>query len=217
MDAKAKAIEKALKGEDYSGYCVCGLFEYVRPVKISGKIRYIIYLGNILKDQDIARQKISAVVGKTGVSKDSLLKELLSAEPFSSQQEYLKILDLLEFHILRFHEESKQLPPHRNFIVNLLKDFIEKNYDKNFSILDFAKTHRVNAKYLGRLYKTQEGVTVTEHLNAFRLEKAAKQLKNTDTKIIEIALSVGFSNIGYFNRIFKNKFGVTPKEYRANN
>ena len=43
---------------------------------------------------------------------------------------------------------------------------------------------------------------------------AAARLIETDEQIIEIAIDTGFNNISYFNRIFKKRFGVTPKEYR---
>lgn len=216
LENKSKAIDKALKDGDFSGYCVCGLYEFVRPVTINGKIRYIIYLGNILKDKDIAAQKINDVCQKTCVKKESLLKELNNAEPFTSVKDYQDVLDLLEFHLKRFHEENKQKHGFSgNYIIDLLKDFVRKNFDKNFLITDFAKTHKVNAKYLGRLFKIKEGITITEYLNSYRLEKAADLLKTTRGKVIDIAMNVGFFNVSYFNRAFKKKYGVSPVAYKS--
>ena len=215
LENKARAIDKALKGEDFSGYCVCGLYEFVHPVTINGKIRYIIYLGNILKDKAIAEQKINDVCAKTFAPKKDLLCLLNNAEPFTHDKDYKNILDLLEFHLKRFHEENKQKHSlGSNYLVSLLKDFVQKNFDKNFLIADFAKTHKVNAKYLGRLFKSQEGITVSEYLNAYRLEKATMLLKSTKAKVIEIAMSVGFFNVSYFNRAFKKQYGISPSEYK---
>ena len=57
-------------------------------------------------------------------------------------------------------------------------------------------------------------MTCIEYMNQYRLEMASRQLAGTELPITSIALESGFNNISYFNRVFKKKFGVTPKEYR---
>ena len=168
-----------------------------------------------MKDESRATKKINEFCTKNGTDKNKLYNELQNTERFSSDEEYLKILEIIEFHLLSSHEKNKQSQGnHCHYIVNLLKDFAQKNYSKNFTITSFAKAHKVNAKYLGRLYKTQEGVAITEYVNSLRLEKALRLIQNTDKKIIDIAFSVGFSNIGYFNRSFKAKYGSSPRSFR---
>ena len=51
-------------------------------------------------------------------------------------------------------------------------------------------------------------------MNEYGLKIATNLLQTTDMTIMEIALKVGVNNISYFNRIFKKKFNLTPKEYR---
>ena len=58
-------------------------------------------------------------------------------------------------------------------------------------------------------------MTCIEYLNQYRLEMASRQLTETELPVTSIALESGFNNISYFNRVFKKKFGVTPKEYRS--
>ena len=57
------------------------------------------------------------------------------------------------------------------------------------------------------------------YLVSYRLEIAAKQLIETDQKIIDIAANCGFNNHSYFTRTFQKKYGLTPAKYRvvANN
>lgn len=52
------------------------------------------------------------------------------------------------------------------------------------------------------------------YLNKFRVEKAARYLKESDYTITEIALKVGFEDSNYFSKIFKKYMGKTPREYK---
>jgi AraC-like DNA-binding protein len=56
--------------------------------------------------------------------------------------------------------------------------------------------------------------TPIDYLNDYRIMKASYQLQNTDRKIIDIALEVGFNNLSYFINRFKKTMGVTPARYR---
>ena len=60
------------------------------------------------------------------------------------------------------------------------------------------------------------GMTCVDYINEYRLKIATNLLETTDMSIMEIAVKVGVNNISYFNKIFKKKFNLTPKEYRKN-
>ena len=60
------------------------------------------------------------------------------------------------------------------------------------------------------------GITCIDYINDYRLNIATNLLETTDIQVMEIANKVGISNVSYFNRIFKKKFNLTPKEYRKN-
>ncbi len=69
-------------------------------------------------------------------------------------------------------------------------------------------------EHVCRVFKQAFGVTMTEHLNNRRLEIAADQLAYTQQQVATISLSLGFSSISYFNKIFKLKYGYTPIQFR---
>ena len=54
----------------------------------------------------------------------------------------------------------------------------------------------------------------TTFLNERRLNEAAAMLRGIDDTVLAVAESCGFGNLSYFNRVFKKKFGLTPREYR---
>ncbi len=69
-------------------------------------------------------------------------------------------------------------------------------------------------EHVCRVFKQAFGVTMTEYLNNRRLEMAAEQLAYTQQQVASISLSLGFSSVSYFNKIFKQKYGYTPIQFR---
>jgi AraC-like DNA-binding protein len=64
--------------------------------------------------------------------------------------------------------------------------------------------------------KNEFGFTFSGYLNKLRLTEAARLLAEKDSATVaEIAYSVGYSNVSYFNKLFKEEYGSTPKAFRA--
>lgn len=98
--------------------------------------------------------------------------------------------------------------------INSFLDYIHKNYNRPLTTSDLANKWYITESYLCKIFKHSVGISVLEYLNSFRIYKAAILLKNTDEDISEIARSVGFDNLNYFDRIFKRYKGTSPKKYR---
>ena len=75
----------------------------------------------------------------------------------------------------------------------------------------------VSRVQLYRKVKAIIGINISDHINNVKLEKAAELLKSNEMNISEIAYSLGFSSPNYFSTAFKNKFGISPKEYKSSN
>ena len=98
-------------------------------------------------------------------------------------------------------------------IMKVLK-YIETNY-RNSSLTQAANFLHYDLYWLSREIKKKTGKTYTEILQEKRMSQSAFLLKNTDYKISDIALAVGYDNISYFYRLFSKTYGVSPKNYRA--
>lgn len=73
----------------------------------------------------------------------------------------------------------------------------------------------VNRNKVNEVLKSELDMTFTGYLNKLRLTEAARLLvANSDASIAEIAYSVGYANVSYFNRLFKEEYGCTPKAFR---
>lgn len=92
--------------------------------------------------------------------------------------------------------------------------YIRHNYNRNITLEEIAKSVNLSKVYFSQLFKNETGMNFTDFLIQFRIEEAAKLLKSTDMKVYEIAEQVGIPDQHYFNRLFKNITGVTPKKFR---
>lgn len=73
----------------------------------------------------------------------------------------------------------------------------------------------VSSPYLGKLFKQQTGKSIPEYINEVRLTKAAQWLRTSDFSVQEIAERTGYQNYSYFFKLFKQQYGVTPKNYQS--
>jgi AraC-like DNA-binding protein len=89
--------------------------------------------------------------------------------------------------------------------------------DPELSLSKVAQTMRISTRYLQRLLKTS-GTSFTAHVTELRLKHAFMLLTAqdlSDVRICDVALQAGFSDISHFNRLFRSRFGDTPKGVRA--
>ena len=98
--------------------------------------------------------------------------------------------------------------------INYAVRYIRHNYNRNITLEEIAKSVNLSKVYFSQLFKNETGMNFTDFLIQFRIEEAAKLLKSTDMKVYEIAEQVGIPDQHYFNRLFKNITGVTPKKFR---
>ena len=91
--------------------------------------------------------------------------------------------------------------------------YLETNYASG-SLTDIADQLHYDLSWLSREIKRSTGKTYTQLVQEKRLAQAAFLLKNTNRNVDDIANIVGYENIGYFHKIFRASFGVSPREYR---
>ena len=72
----------------------------------------------------------------------------------------------------------------------------------------------LSSSRLGHLFKTETGISLDSYLTEVRMEKAADLLVSTDMQIKEIAAIVGYRQVPSLDRAFRNRFGLSPADYR---
>lgn len=93
-------------------------------------------------------------------------------------------------------------------------DYMEKNYENDFSLQRIADEIGMAPTYFSRFFKKTTGETFYCYLNKIRLYYAHKELINSDVSITEIALNNGFSNVKSFIESFKKVYKTTPAKYK---
>ena len=91
--------------------------------------------------------------------------------------------------------------------------YIENNY-RDGSLSEAARLLHYDFYWLSREIKRKTGRNYTEIVQDRRLSQAVFYLKNTNMKISDIAIAVGYDNTSYFHRLFSSRYGVSPKKYR---
>ena len=102
--------------------------------------------------------------------------------------------------------------------LELAMTYLRKHYDfPGLTVSTVAGDQNISARYLQRLIETT-GATFSEHLNELRLQRAFALLSDPryrTKQIAEVALRSGFSDVSYFNRMFRRRFGETPRSVRS--
>ena len=93
--------------------------------------------------------------------------------------------------------------------------YITEHMSEALSIQTIAQAMFLNAAYLGRVYKTQKGITITQRIAELRIAEAKSLLRQTDMYVYEIAKAVGCTDANYFSVLFEKVSGCSPTQYRA--
>ena len=205
----------AAKKGGYIGRCVHGLSEYVQPVYLRGKPAATVFIGNLVSDFAAAGELLEKSCKRCSLSYEKA-GLLLSEARRDFDIEMLKkiafaVSELAEEKLNAFSLENK--PEFPETVSRLAR--ISGDYETPVTLSAAAEKLGYNQKYLGRLFKKYTGVSFSEYRNRMRLRDAADLIAGSNIKIIDAALSVGFDNVTYFNKVFRIQYGMTPSEYRA--
>jgi len=98
--------------------------------------------------------------------------------------------------------------------INYLIKRLFNSLDHRWTVEEMAETVELSAPHFQKLFKIHVGISPIAFLRDVRLERAREQLENSFRSVKQIKFEIGISDDSHFTRDFKNKFGVTPTEYR---
>ena len=140
-----------------------------------------------------------------------------TAESMPELQIHINVCNLwleLAAHVNEYREQPKT---DRNIVMQArlrkMMQFVWENYTERISADDIAGAANISQSAALRCFRAGTNMSPVEYLNDYRLRCAKEKLLTTHSMISEIALSVGFESVGYFNRLFKREFGMTPRQF----
>jgi len=95
------------------------------------------------------------------------------------------------------------------------RDLIQDRFAERLTLDEIATTAGIHPAHLARSFRSYFGTSIGEYQRGLRLEYASKQLADTRTSILTIALAAGFADQAHMSRIFRNHTGLTPAKFRA--
>lgn len=117
--------------------------------------------------------------------------------------ELLNYMDKMETGSSRFDKD----------LTGVVLNYVEEHY-KNGTLSELAEFLGYDIYWMSREVKKRTGKTYKELLQAKRMNQALYLLKSSTLSVLDIIESVGYDNTSYFYRKFREKYGVSPKEYR---
>lgn len=102
------------------------------------------------------------------------------------------------------------------FAVLRMKRFIEENASDAFKVKDVASHAELSVSRTAHLFKQSYGETIMQYALKVRLAMAVNQMKYSKHTLEHIAQSCGLGGYPYFHRVFKERYGLTPRLYRRN-
>ncbi len=92
--------------------------------------------------------------------------------------------------------------------------YIQAHYAEDISTAALASSLGFSANYLSNLFRSETGCRIKEFVNRERVEQARRLLKDTNLKVYEVAERVGFQDVSYFCKVFKEITGTTVSTER---
>ena len=129
-----------------------------------------------------------------------------------------KILELIAIQLENYKNSdvafAKQFNDKALKKIYKIKELIQSNLHKNFSLVDLSKQFGVNYHSCNNEFKRVFGYSVHEYSIEVKMKKAKTSLENTEKLVYQIAEEVGYKNATHFTAAFKRKFKITPIQYR---
>lgn len=184
------------------------------------------FRGKVILDYDCINRlslelmfNLSRELLRYGVQLEKVMKKMdytytniYSFRSLEGKKEFLfKILREVSKESARMKGEWKN----RSSLAQQIKEIVDAEYDSNQISLEYvgAKVHK-NTAYISKIFKNEFGCNFSDYIISKRLEKSQKLLADPALKIYEISEEMGWADVSNYIKLFKKKYGMSPKEYR---
>lgn len=218
--------ELPLNFEDLDSALCNRLVEHVEEMDEEGILRDIAEIFQEFERKRYAPEAIKlgihkCVSGIVGSIRRMEIDEqaVASLEPIISWQDYNLSPGEIRRLLAAFARECARLAGQRRKEnlkggIQKIKAYIEAHYTENISLKSIAARFYMNPVYLGQLFKKTYGMYFNEFVLGLRINEAKRLLRQTDMRVYEIALQVGYGSADYFVTLFEKMEGMSPSEYR---
>ncbi len=168
-------------------------------------MRLIAFLSNLLKEQGLE-------TGEVVDDKQTLYEEYRKSENLDGMFGFLQDLciNMVE------HKDGEEGGYDVSEKVKAFLRSLPDSEMKNVTLSYVSDRLFLSQSYVSRVFKAETGVNFIDYLSEEKLVRSARMLTERNMKIKDICEVIGYSNSNYYIRKFKEKYGVTPKQYQRN-
>ena len=126
----------------------------------------------------------------------------------------MDILKVTEDNIREYEKFLERSMSESRNEVAAMKNYIYQHYGEDLNLEMLAEKVYLSSGYLSFIFKKETGMNLNRFIKVFRMEKAGEFLHDTNMKVAQISEKVGFANVSYFCRSFREYYGCSPESYR---
>ncbi len=157
------------------------------------------------KADDIGRQRMQSLT----LDLSTVYEAIFTSEPLDTVQEQIAEW-LKRFASNASHGRSDK----SQLLVQTVDEIIAANItDGGLCLKTIAGSLHLSPAHVGKVYKRHQGFSVANAINEMRLTKASELILSRDMTVTDVIAAVGIQNETYFYRLFKQRFGTTPREF----
>lgn len=173
----------------------------------------------ILEDKNFGHVRFDGSDSNASVIEKKMLeiKDALNKKDDGYELQIISLIHEILLYIYRAYNNRNKKYKFKNVNIETTQEMIEyirDNYDHEISLDDICEIGNVSRSQCSKLFKQYTDQSPINYLNLYRLEKSRELLRNSNLSISEIALSCGFNEQSYYNRLFLREYACTPLEYR---
>ena len=144
-----------------------------------------------------------------------IIKEFKKNDDTTEMTNILNIAELLYLFSEEAESDSDLLTLRSNQTFLNMIGFIEHNLSSYISTKTLSERFRLTSSHIGYIFKNSIGISPITYITNYKLSEATKMLITTNKNVKSICSACGFNSIIYFQSIFKEAYGITPKQYQT--
>lgn len=139
---------------------------------------------------------------------------LPEAMPADNSQIIAQLAEGISYCASRIREHNDQ---QLNYVIQRVKAIVREDYGTELKLGEIAGRLGMNASYLSTLFKQETGMSFSDYLSRYRIDRSMQLLREPDLKIYEVAQRVGYTDGRHYSQLFRKAYGMTPFEFRNRN